>query len=404
MTEMALVSSRKSKLELQSKKGSKKAQNALKILLSPDRFLSTIQIGITVIGILTGIYSGASIQKDLMDFLINAGVSVSLSSFLATTVIVLIVTYLTLVLGELVPKRIGMNNPEAIAKNMSSFMRFLGYVAYPFIWILSVSTQAVVKLLGIKEKDNSITEEEIKAIISEGTEQGEIEEAEQEMIERVLLLSDRSVTSLMTHRSDIEWLHVDMDATQVHAIINETRHSVYPLYEDSIDNILGIVKTKDLYAMSDWKSLKELYSPVFFVPENNTGYQVMEKMKAKGLSTCFVVDEYGILQGMVTLKDVFEAIVGDITEVDERGDADIVEREDGSYWINAQMHFYDFLVHFDLEHLYKDDEQYDTLAGFILSRLKHIPKVGDHLENNNFTIEIVDMDGNRIDKILLKKK
>lgn len=404
MTEMALVSSRKSRLEAQAKEGSGSARKTLNVLSSPDKFLSTIQIGITLIGILTGIFSGESIQKDLTSFFSHFEIIKPFSHVLATLIIVLIVTYCTLVLGELVPKRIGLSKPEAIAKRMSPFMDLLSKITYPFIWILSFSTKSIVKVLGIKERDNSVTEEEIKALINEGAEQGEIAAAEQEIIERVFHLGDRSITSLMTHRSEIEWLNVSMNENQAFEVISKSMHSVYPLCENTLDDILGIVKTKDLYVSAKEKSLKELCKPALFVPENNTAYQVMEKLKAKGLSVCFIVDEYGALQGMITLKDIFEAIVGDILELDERDEVDIVKREDGSYWVNAQMHFYDFLAYFDKEDLYKDTEDFDTLAGFILSHLQHIPKVGDHFEKDGFSFEIVDMDGYKIDKVLFRRK
>ncbi len=404
MTEMALVSSRKSKLEAQAKEGSSNARKVLNLMQSPDKFLSTIQIGITLIGILTGIFSGESIQHDLTAFFAQFDSLQKFSGTIATAFIVIIVTYFTLVFGELVPKRIGLSKPEAIAKKMSPFMDFLSKVAYPFIWILSVSTKWMVKLLGIKEKDNSVTEEEIKAMISEGTEQGEIALAEQEIIERVFHLGDRNITSLMTHRSEIEWLEVNMDRDLIIEAVQKDLHSVYPLCENSIDSILGIVKTKDLYIYGKEKTLSELCRPALFVPENNTAYQVMEKFKAKGISVCFIVDEYGSLQGMVTLKDIFEAIVGDIPELDETGDQDVVKREDGTYWVSAQMHFYDFLAYFDCEDEYDNENEFDTLAGFILDQLKHIPKVGEQFDWDGFSFEIVDMDGYRIDKVLVKRK
>lgn len=214
-------------------------------------------------------------------------------------------------------------------------------------------------------------------------------------------LGDRSITSMMTHRSEIEWLDVSMEKSEIDKIIRLNLHSVYPLCDGSMDTILGVVRAKDLYAFGQDKSLAELCKPALFVPENNTAHQVMEKFKTEGISICFIIDEYGGIEGMVTLKDIFEAIVGDIPELDEGEEPEIVQREDGTYWVDAKMHFYDFLTYFDCENQFTELGKIDTLAGFILSEMKHIPKVGEHFHWDKFYFEIVDMDGHRIDKILV---
>lgn len=400
MAEMAMVSSRKTKLETEANHGNKGAKNALKLLKKPDNFLSTIQIGITLIGILTGIYSGERLQHEFRDFLSQFNLIAPFSSPLATGIIVLIVTYFTLVLGELVPKRIGLTQPENITKSITPIMNLISRIAYPFIWLLTASTQFIVRLLKIKSNDNYVTEEEIKAMISESAEQGEIEAVEQEIIERVFHLGDRTITSLMTHRSEIKWLDCEMSMDDINDFIEFNPHTVYPVCEGNVDAIKGIVKIKNLYALKDTKNLEQIYRPALFVPENNTAYQVMEKLKANGVNICFVVDEYGTLQGMVTLYDIFEAIVGEIP--DETDDSiPITVREDGSYWVDAHIHFYDFLDYFDKEDKYGDIEKFDTLAGFILDKFGHIPKAGEKLMWNEFSFEIADMDGHRIDKVLV---
>ncbi len=402
MTEMAMVSARRTRLEMQANRGNNKARAALKILESPDKFLSTIQIGITLIGILTGIFSGESIQKDLTAFFQGFELLRPISSPLATGVIVITVTYFTLVLGELVPKRIGLTQPEGIAKFMAPVMNALSKIAFPFIWLLSVSTKLLVNVLHIKKRDTLVTEEEIKAIIEESAEQGGIEVAEQEMIERVFHLSDRNITSLMTHRNDIYWLDIAMDNTIIEALVRKHPFSVYPVCDGKVDNIKGFIRSRDLFALADGKSLQELCRKPLFVPENNSAYKVMERFKQTGIHVCFVVDEYGSLQGMVTLNDMFEAIVGDMPEVDTSDEEEITAREDGSYWVDAQISFYDFLDYFDIDNHHASG-RFDTLAGFILSRLEHIPKQGERLEWQNITFEIADMDGQRIDKVLVKK-
>lgn len=401
MAEIALVSARKARLESQANKGDKRAQDALKLSEHPDTFLSTVQIGITLIGILTGIYSGEKLKTDFIDFLNRFEYIKPYSNGVATTIIVIIITYFSLVLGELVPKRIGLSRPETIAKIVAGPMRVVSIVTYPFIWLLSKSSNVIVSIFNIKAKDNQVTEEEIKAIISEGTEQGTIEEAEQEIIERVFHLGDRNITSLMTHRSDIIWFDTNDNEASIREKIVSEPHSAYPICENDIDNIKGVVTLKDLYVTNDLTVFRQYMKPALFVPSNITAYTLLEKFKEKKLHACFIVDEYGSVQGMITLNDILEAIVGDLPQQDVQ-DYEIVEREDGTYLVDAQIPFYDFLSRFEkTEWMHEGEQEFDTLAGFILHRLERIPHTGDKLEWKGFTIEIVDMDAQRIDKVLV---
>jgi putative hemolysin len=401
MAEIALVSARKARLESQAHKGDKLAKEALELSNHPDTFLSTVQIGITLIGILTGILSGEKLKSDFVAFLQRFELVSDYSNGLATAIIVIIITYFSMVLGELVPKRLGLARPEAIAKLMAKPMRALSRITHPFIWLLSKSTFVIVRLFNIKTKDNQVTEEEIKAIISEGTEQGTIEEAEQEIIERVFHLGDRTITSLMTHRSDLIWFDVnDTEATIKGKILQEP-HSVYPICDGQIDNIKGVVSIKDLYVADSLTRFRDLMQPPLYVPENNTAYQVLEKYKQSKIHSCFIIDEYGSLLGMITLNDILEAIVGDLPE-QHFDDYEIVEREDGSYLVDAQIPFYDFLSRFDkTEWMNEGEQEFDTLAGFILHQLKRIPFTGDKFEWEGFNLEIIDMDAQRIDKVLV---
>lgn len=401
MSEIALVSARKARLESQANKGDLKAKEALELSNHPDRFLSTVQIGITLIGILTGIYSGEKLKDDFVNFLNQWPTLQPYSSGLATTLIVIIITYFSLILGELVPKRLGLSRPEAIAKAMARPMNWISIITYPFIWLLTKSSQLIVKLFNIRSDDNQVTEEEIKAIISEGTEHGAIEEAEQEIIERVFHLGDRNITSLMTHRSDIIWFDVNDNEIKIREKIMEDPHSIYPICEGDLDEIKGVISLKDIYISDDKVPFRELMQPALFVPDNNTAYQVMEKFKESKIHTCFIVDEYGSVRGMITLNDIMEAIVGEIPQTDV-ADYEIVEREDGSYLVDAQIPFYDFLSRFDkTEWVSEGDYQFDTLAGCILHELERIPQTGDKLDWKDFQFEIVDMDGHRIDKVLV---
>jgi putative hemolysin len=401
MAEIALISARKARLEGQAAKGDPDAKRALELANHPDAFLSTVQIGITVIGVLTGIYSGDSFKLPLQQWLARFDQLKPYSATIATTLIVIALTYLSMVLGELVPKRIAMSNPEKIAKSAAGPMRAIMWITYPFIWLLSKSAHVIIRLLNIKGNENQVTEEEIKAIISEGTEHGAIEEAEQEIIERVFHLSDRNITSLMTHRTDIVWLDGSNTAEEVRGELREMVHSVYPVCEESIDQIKGVVSVKELFAADAGTTVFSLMKPAMYVPESITAYQVLEKFRQTKIHQCFIVDEYGTVQGLITLNDILEAIVGDIPQ-EEDEEYEITERADGSFLVDAQMPFYDFLAKFDkTEWMLEGDQDFDTLAGFIIHHLERIPATGDTLTWKIFQFEIVDMDNHRVDKVLV---
>lgn len=404
MAEIALVSARKARLEAQANKGDKSAREALELASRPDTFLSTVQIGITLIGILTGIFSGENIKGDIVAFLNKFDSIKNYSNGLATVIVVIIITYFSLVIGELVPKRIGLSNPERFAKRLAAPMRFVTYLTYPFIWLLTKSTNVIIKLFGIKQNESQVTEEEIKAIISEGTEQGAIEEAEQEIIERVFHLGDRNITSLMTHRKDVVWFDLHTTIGEVKNTTKEGTYSVYPVCDRHIDDVKGVVFLKQLFAMDNATPLSELVQPAMYVPENNSAYQLLEKFKVTKTHYAFIVDEYGSLQGIITINDILEAIVGDMPQPDQ-DDYVIVKRDDGSYLVDAQIPFYDFLSHFEkTEWMHEGEHEFDTLAGFILHELERIPVTGDKLEWRGFVFEIVDMDNHRIDKLLVTFK
>ena len=401
MAEIALVSARKARLEAQANKGNKEAREALNLSNRPDTFLSTVQIGITLIGILLGIVSGERLTENLAVWLSQFEWLKDYSHGLATTIIVIVITYFSLVFGELVPKRLGLTYPEAIAKFMARPMRWLSWIAHPFVLLLTKSTQLITRIFSIKSKDNQVTEEEIKAMISEGTEHGAIEEAEQKIIERVFHLGDRNITSLMTHRSDIIWFSTDDNEEKIKEKIVSEPHSIYPICDGDIDNLKGVVSIKDLYISDDLTLFRDLMKPALFLPENVSAYTVLEKFKESKLHTCFIVDEYGSVKGMITLNDILEGIVGDIPEqhIEDYG---ILKREDGSFLVDAQIPFYDFLTYYQqTEFMNEGDQEFNTLAGFVLHQLEHIPHTGEKLDWKGFHFEIIDMDAQRIDKVMV---
>lgn len=404
MSEIALISARKSKLETEAKKGNKSAKTALDLSSEPNRFLSTIQIGITLIGILTGLYSGEAFAYDFAKVIGKIPVLEPYSIGIAKTIIVIIVTYLTLVLGELVPKRLGMSIPERIAKIVAKPMKILSYITTPIVWLLSKSTSFLVKLLGIKDDDSSkVTEEEIKAIVREGYNVGEVQEVEQDIVERVFSLGDRDVGSIMTYRGDLVWLDIRDNSETILEKVKNSMHDIYPVVSGNLDNLLGVVYLKDLFGninAIDF-SLEKYIRIAQFMPENQSVYNALEQFKKANVKYGFVIDEFGDIQGIVTLKDIMEALVGQVHE-DIEG-KDIIEREDNSWLVDGQCSFYDFLEYFDQEDLYAEDN-YNTLSGLILDILEHIPKEGEKLSWHNFKFEIIDMDGARIDKVLVRQE
>lgn len=407
MSEIALISSRKTKLEIASKNGDRRAASALELANSPNRFLSTVQIGITLISILTGIFSGDTITVSVQNFLTDWGLDIKYASNLAVGLVVLMLGFVQLVLGELVPKRIGMSNPEAIAKVMVAPMNVLSKITSPFIWLLTKCSDLIIKILGIEVSDSSVTEEEIKSMIQEGTTGGAIDEIEQEIVQNVFHLGDRKITSLMTNRSDVTFLDIEDSVKENKEKIIESKHSVYPICEGDIDNIIGLLYIKDLLGKDlniELENLKKFGKEPLFIPENNQAYQALEKFREERIHMGIILDEYGSVMGIITLNDILDALVGDISVDDEFG-YDIHEREDGSFLVDASLPFDDFLNHFEIViNNRKEYTGFDTLGGFALHILQEIPDTGDTFEWEDYEFEIIDMDKNRIDKILLKKK
>jgi Hemolysins and related proteins containing CBS domains len=400
MSEIAVVSARKSNLSTEAKRGGKSAKTALDLANQPDRFLSTVQVGITLIGILTGMYSGDVLNEDFTPVLLGWGVSPAYAPLLSRILIVLTVTYISIVFGELVPKRIGLSAAEKIAKAMALPMKALSYLASPFVWALSKSTALIIKALNIKNSNTIVTEEEIKSLIQESTEDGEVQAVEQDIVERVFMLGDRDMASIMTHRNDLIWMDRDMSKDEVRKVIIETPFNRYPVGSKNLEQIDGIVSLKDIFTQIDQPdfSLKAITRPAPYYYEGTEVYSALEQMKTSRVHHALITDEFGSILGMVTLKDIMEAIVGEIPEGNE--EPDIVDRKDGSYLVDGQCSFHDFLMHVKRTELYKEYD-YNTLSGLVLEMLEHIPQVGERVEWEGFTFEIVDMDGARIDKLLV---
>ncbi|MFA7458676.1 MAG: hemolysin family protein [Bacteroidales bacterium] len=384
MTEMAFVSSRKYR------------QHA------DDRFLSTIQIGITLISILTGLFSGGLLSDDLAAFLSRWKPLHNNAYWISNVLIVTVVTYLTLVMGELVPKRLGMMAADKIARAMSGLMKLLRQITYPFVWLLTKSTRGIMMLFGLSDlKEAKVTEDEIKALIEEGREDGEIRQVEQELVERVFNLGDRTIDSVMTHRSDLIWLDINDPIEMNIDIVHKNLHGIYPVADEDLDQLMGVVYMKDLFGTIDKEGfdLRSVVHMPLFIPENLSVYAAVEQMRLTYSKYALVTDEFGSIQGMVTHSDIMEAIIGELPENKE--DHDIVPRGDGSFLIDGQCDFYAFLEHFDMEHLAAGND-YNTLSGLILDKLEHVPVTGETFLWEGLSIEVVDMDIARIDKVLVR--
>ena len=402
MSEIALVSARKGRLESLANKGDMKAKAALDLAENPEKFLSTAQIGITLISIITGVYSGENFGNDLKPVIEKIEIFKPYAGTIATSIVVVLVTFLSIIFGELIPKKFGLLRAEKISRMVAGPMNLLSAVVYPFVWMLAGITNIIFKIFNVKKAtDSAVTEEEIKAMITEGSESGSIEEGEKEIIERVFHLGDRNITSLMTHRTDIVWLDINDTIQDVKNKLDDIVFSTYPVCENSIDDIKGLVYVKDLLKASPDTPLKKLIKPALFVPENNKSYQLLEKIKTEKIHACFIVNEYGTLEGMITLNDIMEAIVGDVPQPGQE-EYEIIEREDGSFLVDAQIQFYNFLSYFDrADWMNEGEHEFDTLAGFVLHELEHIPATGETFDWRDFHFEIIDMDGQRIDKIFV---
>lgn len=401
MSEIALVSARKSRLETEMKKGGKAAKVALNLSNEPDKFLSTVQIGITLVGILTGLYSGEAFAHDLAKIIELVDILAPYAQGIATLSIVFAVTYLTIVFGELIPKRLGLGMAERIAKIVARPMLGLSRIMSPIVWLLSKSTVVFLKMFGITDDESKVTEEEIKSLVKEGLDAGEVQEVEHDIVERVFSLGDRDIDSIMTHRSDLVWLNVSDDKDKIRETVMQDMHNLYPVSSGDEEEISGIVYLKDLFGRINAPdfSIEEIMQPVQYLPSNKSVYGALEQFKKARVRYGFVTDEFGEVKGIVTLTDIMEALVGEVAEEGE--ESSVIVRDDGSVLVDGQYSFYDFLEYFDLEEWYAEYD-YNTLSGLILDILEHVPKEGEKFSWYQFDFEIVDMDGARIDKVLVK--
>ncbi len=412
-SEIAVISSRKVRLEQSANQGNAKARVALKLAQDPNDFLSTVQIGITLIGVLSGAVAGATLAARLALVLDAIPFLQSYKDGLSVGIVVGVITFLSLVIGELVPKRIALNDPEQIACTVAKPMRLLSKIASPLVYLLSVSTDLLLKVLGIQASDEpSVTEEEIKMMIRQGADAGMFEESEQEMVERIFRLGDRSVKGLMTPRTEIVWLDVESPLSETLDEVINSPYSRFPVGRDSIDQCLGIVRGSSLLSacLTDQNqnnvSLESLIQPPVYIAESTRALKLLEQFKQTGVHIALVTDEYGGVEGLVTLNDLMEAIVGDLPSLENPDDPTAVQREDGSWLLDGLLsldEFRDILLSDEISLPEIQTDDYHTLGGFVIYSLKRIPRSGEHFEWNGLKFEVMDMDGTRVDKVMVSK-
>lgn len=407
MAEIAVVSSRKARLKKLSDDGSARAKVALALAEEPTRFLSTVQIGITLVGILAGVFGGARFADRLAGWLTEqAPVLGDYAEALSITGVVGVITYFSLIIGELVPKRIALNNPELKAMVLAAPMNALSRFALPFVWLLTVSTNGVLKLFGFTaEKDAPPSEEEVSHLIEQGTLAGVFHKAERAMVEGVLRLDERAVAEIMTRRDSIVWLDIaDTDDVNWRKIV-ASGHSLFPVYEGSTDHVLGMVSVKALWANAAiglGNRLRDHLTQPLYVPQTSNAVQLLDIFKKSGKHLALVTDEFGSIQGIVTLIDVMEAIVGDLPEPGDRLGPQAVQRDDGSWIVDGRMEIDELKRLFKLDALPgEEDGDYRTLGGFVLDRLGHIPVESESVEWAGWKFEVIDMDRHRVDKVLV---
>jgi putative hemolysin len=398
MSEAAIFAARKSRLQHRANEGDARARRALDLSGTPNRFLPTVTIGITLIGILTGAIVGAPIANSLAAQLNKIPALIPYSQSIALTLVVIVLTFISMLFGELVPKRIALYNAEKIAGGIAGFMSFVAAVLYPVVWLLGKSTDGMLHLLRIKHTEPPpVTEEELLVQLNEGTQAGVFEEAEQDMVEGVFSLSDQRVNALMTPRSEIIWLDVNDSPAEIRRKVKDCPFSRFPVGDDSLDNILGVVKAKELLLadLKDGRQLMDISRPPLYVPETAFGSRALEILKEARREMVLVVDEFGVVQGLLTYADIIEEIVGAF----EAG-PQAIQRQDGSWLLDGMLPNDEVKDIFHLRRL-PDEEEYETLGGFVMLQLGRIPQAADTFEWSGLRFEVMDMHGKRVDKILV---
>jgi putative hemolysin len=396
MSETAILASRKVRLQQRANGGDAKARKALNLAENPNRFLPTVQIGITLIGVLTGAVGGAVFANPLAEEMAKIPALLPYAHTVSLAVVVILITFFSMLIGELVPKRLALHDTEKVASMIAGFMSFISTLFSPVVWLLEKSSDLVLRMLGVKpSQEPPVTEEELLVQLDEGTQAGVFKEAEQDMVEGVFSLSDQRVNALMTPRNEIVWLDVNDTLPEIRRKVQESPFSRFPVAEDSLDNVLGVVKAKDLLLaeLKNGSELRLIIRPPIHIPETAFGSRALEMFRESKRELMLVVDEFGVVQGLITLADILEEIVGAF-----EGGPQATQRQDGSWLLDGMLPNDEFKEIFNLRHL-PDEEEYETLGGFVMMQLGRIPQPADQFEWNGLCFEVMEMDGKRVDKV-----
>ncbi len=407
LSEAALISSNKARLEQYKIKGKKGAKVALKLLENSEDFLSAIQVGITLIGIVTGVYGGLSIAENITPFFIQFEPVRMYAHQIALTLTVLVITYISIVIGELVPKTIALNNPEKISVIIAPVIFYFNKAFFPFIKLLALSTNLINKLIGLNPSEGQVTEQELRHMLKFASYEGVIQKEQNLMHEKVFYFSDKKARHIMTHRKNVEWIDIELNKEEIYLRILHCKHSKIIVARENIDEFLGFLSIKEFlinYHSPEPSSIETLLNKPVVIPENAEAQKVLELFRQKQNYVAIVVDEYGSFEGIITLHDIIENIIGHFPEEGERHEPDVFVRDDQSVLVSGDAPI-ETLVDL-IEDFYIDFEEidYSTVAGFVFNNINKIPELGDKIELSDCTIEVVDIDNNKIDKVLITKR
>lgn len=406
LSEIALVSLKKSRIEQKAQKGSLRAKTVLDLLKNPEHFLSSIQVGITLIGVVAGAYGGSALADDVEPLLRRVPILAPYAEVLSVVVIVGLITYFTIVIGELIPKTIALKNAERVALNVAPLIKYFTIITYPIVKLLSLSTTAILTLLGIKEtKEESMTEEELRLLIKAAGTEGVIEREESQMHQNLFSFTEQRARNLKTHRTEVEWIDIHQPVKEVSTLMRNSAHSKFLVCDDAIDNIKGIINAKDFFESKDSEGfeIKNIVQAPIYIPETMYVLDILALFKREKQYMAVVVDEYGSLEGIITLHDLMEGIVGDLPDLDEVDEPEFVEREDASYLVSGSISIHELNAYLEKELITENADHFTTLGGFIISHLTRIPATGEKFDYNGYNFEVVDLDGQRIDKVILQQ-
>lgn len=404
LSEIALVSVKKSRMEHLAAQGSKRAQTVLTLLENPENFLSSVQVGITLIGIVSGAYGGAALTDDLEKYLVQFSFLQPHIHTIALMTVIGSITYFSIVIGELVPKSIAMNHAEPIALVTVPVIKYFTLATFPFVKLLSFSTSILLKLFGIKENDGEhVSEEELLFMLKNASKQGVLEKEEGQVHHNLFSFTDQTAKSLMTHYTEIEWIDYNENKEAVLNQLKESSHSKFIVSDGSLDKIKGVLTVKDFWEnyKHDHFAIEDIITEPIYITQNTPAFEILNQFKVKKQYIGAVIDEYGSIKGIITLHDLIEAIVGDLPDENESDELAIIKRDDGSYLIDGRTLIFEINQYFEREIIEEDNAQYTTISGFVLTTLKALPKTGEKFNFENYCFEIIDMDGIRIDKVLI---